>query len=36
MEIVRKLLTDEVINSLRFPSMVKNYKYVKKRLQKVI
>lgn len=36
MEIVRKLLTDEVINSLRFPSMVKNYKYAKKRLQKLI
>ena len=35
-EIVLKLLTDEVINSLRFPSMVKNYKYAKKRLQKLI
>ncbi len=36
MEIVQKLLTDKVINSLRFPSMVKNYKYAKKRLQKII
>lgn len=36
MGIVRKLLTDEIINSLRFPSLVKNYKYAKKRLQKLI
>ena len=33
LESVRKLLTDEVINSLRFPSLVKNYKYAKERLQ---
>ena len=33
LEIVHNLLTDEVINSLRFPSLVKNYKYAKERLQ---
>jgi len=27
LKIVQKLLTDELINSLRFPSMVKNYRY---------
>lgn len=33
---INNLLTDEVIGSLRFPSLVKNYTYAKQRLQKII